>query len=495
MLAAAGVTSRAGARPAAGDDLLHRRRGGAARHRALRPGPGARRDRRGARRAGRRGRRRAGARRHHPRRRGRARGGAARRAGSQRRDRDLGGLIGRGARRDRGRRRPARPARHLVPRPGDQARQAHAAGRVRRRAGHRAAGQPAVGAGGLPADRDAAGAPASAAAPGRRRAGGAGPAGARPGLRRRAARRRPGPAARRRWRPRSSGCRRCCRCSPRPTGTSSCPRRPPAWTRAPRSRSPCTVDHAARVDQDHDRQPVHPRRARGPRPGSLARRARGRGLPGPAAGRRGRAGGRRGPGHRRAGMGHAGPRRRSTPPAWTASRSARPTRSAPSETTPVYLAPDAYDVVDTGDPMPDGRDAVVMREHVHYAGGAAELRAAVPPYQHVRSIGEDVERRRAAAARGAPAAGRRPGRRRGGGGHRSCWCGAGRWWPILPTGDEVRPIGTRDRARGDPRHQLADAGHAGPGGRLRGALPADRARRPGPHRRRGQRGRGARATC
>src|ERR1700734_4565552 len=51
-----------------------------------------------------------------------------------------------------------------------------------------------------------------------------------------------------------------------------------------------------------------------------------------------------------------------------------------SETTPVWLEPDAYDVVDTGDPMPDGRDAVVMREHVHYRGGAAELRAAVPPY-------------------------------------------------------------------------------------------------------------------
>src|SRR5487761_527545 len=62
-----------------------------------------------------------------------------------------------------------------------------------------------------------------------------------------------------------------------------------------------------------------------------------------------------------------------------------------SETTPVWLDSDAYDVVDTGDPMPDDRDAVVMREHVHYdAAGRAELRAAVPPYQHVRSIGEDV---------------------------------------------------------------------------------------------------------
>src|SRR5580693_438968 len=31
-----------------------------------------------------------------------------------------------------------------------------------------------------------------------------------------------------------------------------------------------------------------------------------------------------------------------------------------SETVAVHLAPDAYDVVDTGDPMPPGRDAVRM---------------------------------------------------------------------------------------------------------------------------------------
>jgi len=116
-----------------------------------------------------------------------------------------------------------------------------------------------------------------------------------------------------------------------------------------------------------------------------------------------------------------------------------------SETTPVYLEPDGYDVVDTGDPMPDGRDAVVMREHVHYSGAPmaspAELRAAVPPYQHVRSIGEDVStaelllpeghRLRAVDLAAAAAAGatdllvrRRP------------------VVAVLPTGDEVRPIGT-----------------------------------------------------
>jgi len=112
-----------------------------------------------------------------------------------------------------------------------------------------------------------------------------------------------------------------------------------------------------------------------------------------------------------------------------------------SETTPVLLDQGDYDVVDTGDPMPAGRDAVVMREHVHYDAGRAELRAALPPYQHVRSIGEDVSagelllpeghRLRAVDLAAAAAAGtthvsvrRRP------------------RVLILPTGDEVRPIGT-----------------------------------------------------
>src|SRR5262249_42597943 len=57
-----------------------------------------------------------------------------------------------------------------------------------------------------------------------------------------------------------------------------------------------------------------------------------------------------------------------------------------SESTPVLIERDAYVVLDTGDPLPDGFDAVVMREHVHYDdAGRAELRSAVAPYQHVRS--------------------------------------------------------------------------------------------------------------
>src|SRR5271166_4449648 len=111
-----------------------------------------------------------------------------------------------------------------------------------------------------------------------------------------------------------------------------------------------------------------------------------------------------------------------------------------SETTPVYLAPGAYDVVDTGDPMPADRDAVVMREHVHYdADGRAELRAAVTPYQHVRSIGEDVSagelllpeghRLRAADLAAAVAAGQT-----------QLSVRKKAVVLILPTGDEVRPV-------------------------------------------------------
>lgn len=110
-----------------------------------------------------------------------------------------------------------------------------------------------------------------------------------------------------------------------------------------------------------------------------------------------------------------------------------------AETTPVLLTD--FALVDTGDPMPDGYDAVVMREHVHHVGGAAEVRAAVPPYQHVRSIGEDV----AASELLLPA------------GHRlrpvdiAAAAAAGavelvvRRGPVvvvIPTGDEIRPIGT-----------------------------------------------------
>ncbi len=112
------------------------------------------------------------------------------------------------------------------------------------------------------------------------------------------------------------------------------------------------------------------------------------------------------------------------------------------ETTPVLLGAGEFEVIDTGDPLPAGYDAVVMREHVHHtADGRAELRAAVPPYQHVRTIGEDItaselllpvgHRLRPVDIAACAAAGatelvvrRRP------------------KVVIVPTGDEIRPVGT-----------------------------------------------------
>jgi putative molybdopterin biosynthesis protein len=116
-----------------------------------------------------------------------------------------------------------------------------------------------------------------------------------------------------------------------------------------------------------------------------------------------------------------------------------------SETTPVRLGAEGYAVVDTGDALPAGRDAVIMREQVRYDGAAAELRAAAVPYQHVRTIGEDVSaaelllpeghRLRPVDVAAAAAAGatelrvrRRP------------------VVAVLPTGDEVRPIGSETAA-------------------------------------------------
>jgi putative molybdopterin biosynthesis protein len=137
--------------------------------------------------------------------------------------------------------------------------------------------------------------------------------------------------------------------------------------------------------------------------------------------------------------------RRSSPDYDTAAMDGIAVRAAAtvgaSLTTPLRLDPGDFVTVDTGDPLPDGFDAVVMREDVHLNGAKAELQAAAAPYQHVRSIGEDVSatelllpeghRLRPVDVAAAGAAGltelvvrRRP------------------RVAILPTGDEIRPLGT-----------------------------------------------------
>jgi len=47
-------------------------------------------------------------------------------------------------------------------------------------------------------------------------------------------------------------------------------------------------------------------------------------------------------------------------------------------------------VVDTGDLLPTGTNAVIMIENVNLSGGYAEITEASAPWQHVRVIGEDI---------------------------------------------------------------------------------------------------------
>ena len=61
-----------------------------------------------------------------------------------------------------------------------------------------------------------------------------------------------------------------------------------------------------------------------------------------------------------------------------------------SDTTPISLTPEQYTVVDTGDPLPEERDAVIMVEEVVFAAGQAIIHQAATPWQHVRQIGEDI---------------------------------------------------------------------------------------------------------
>ncbi len=62
-----------------------------------------------------------------------------------------------------------------------------------------------------------------------------------------------------------------------------------------------------------------------------------------------------------------------------------------SETTPVTLQSGEFIVVDTGDPVPEDCDAVVMVEDVMWQpDGSVRLYASAAPYQHIRQIGEDI---------------------------------------------------------------------------------------------------------
>lgn len=62
-----------------------------------------------------------------------------------------------------------------------------------------------------------------------------------------------------------------------------------------------------------------------------------------------------------------------------------------TETTPINLTTAQYTVLDTGDPVPDGCDAVIMVEDiVKNEDGSITIHEAAAPWQHIRQIGEDI---------------------------------------------------------------------------------------------------------
>ena len=62
-----------------------------------------------------------------------------------------------------------------------------------------------------------------------------------------------------------------------------------------------------------------------------------------------------------------------------------------TETTPITLNPSQFVVLDTGDPIPETKDAVIMVEDiVKNEDGTITIHAAAVPWQHIRQIGEDI---------------------------------------------------------------------------------------------------------
>jgi len=61
-----------------------------------------------------------------------------------------------------------------------------------------------------------------------------------------------------------------------------------------------------------------------------------------------------------------------------------------TEKSPIYIKSNKYIEVDTGDYVPDGYDAVVMIEDVNFENGQVRIIQPAVPWQHIRSIGEDM---------------------------------------------------------------------------------------------------------
>ena len=62
-----------------------------------------------------------------------------------------------------------------------------------------------------------------------------------------------------------------------------------------------------------------------------------------------------------------------------------------SEAAPIRLAPDQFIEVNTGNAVPEGYDAVIMIEDIQRTdGGGVEIIHSATPWQHIRTIGEDI---------------------------------------------------------------------------------------------------------
>jgi putative molybdopterin biosynthesis protein len=106
------------------------------------------------------------------------------------------------------------------------------------------------------------------------------------------------------------------------------------------------------------------------------------------------------------------------------------------------LPADVFSWVDTGDPMPAGADTVVERERVVQRGdGSALVAGPVTRGRHVRARGEDFQ-----AGEQLISAGRRLGPAdlsvAAAGGHAALSVARQPVVAIIPTGDEVRPVGS-----------------------------------------------------
>lgn len=63
-----------------------------------------------------------------------------------------------------------------------------------------------------------------------------------------------------------------------------------------------------------------------------------------------------------------------------------------SETTPITLTKEQFQMVDTGDAVPDGFDAVIMIEDVVFIEEKAIIHSAASAFGHIRQIGEDLSK-------------------------------------------------------------------------------------------------------